>query len=161
MRKLLIYSLAGASLLLSGCSAMRQAGDVIPKSLERTPIMYVPDVQQGNVIEQGMINRLELGMSKSQVSYIMGTPMLIDLFHLQRWDYIYSMKRGKKTREQQRVALFFVDDRLERIEGDFKPGEADPVNDTKEAAVIPVPDNEGPGRGIFSSALNMMGLKDE
>ena len=123
--------------------------------------MYVPDIQQGNVIEQEMINRLKPGMSKNQVSYVMGTPMLIDVFHQDRWDFIYSLKKGKGKRTQKRTSLYFEDDRLVRIEGDFRPGVVDEAREAREAAIFEVPDNPGDRPGIFSRALNAVGLENE
>ena len=140
---------------------VEQVGDAVPAALERTPLMFKPDIQQGNVLDQGIVNRLKPGMSKSQVSYLMGSPMLVDLFHLDRWDYVYTMKRGKQDRTQQRMSLFFEDDRLVRIEGDLRPGAEESATELKEATVYDVPDNAGPGRGIFSRTLNAVGLEDE
>ena len=161
MRKLLTYCLTGATLLLAGCSTMEQVGDAVPAALENTPLMFKPDIQQGKVVDQGVINRLRPGMSKSQVNYLMGSPMLVDLFHLDRWDYVYTMKRGKQQRTQQRVTLYFEDDQLVRIEGDLRPGTEETATELQEAQVYDVPDNDGPGRGIFSRALNTVGLEGE
>ncbi len=83
------------------------------------PGVYRIDVQQGNVVEQQMLDRLEIGMERSKVRFIMGTPLLVDPFKQDRWDYVYSLRRGSGESIAQRVSLYFVDDRLARVEGDL------------------------------------------
>jgi outer membrane protein assembly factor BamE (lipoprotein component of BamABCDE complex) len=85
------------------------------------------DVNQGNVIEQSMLDQLRPGMSRRQVQFIMGTPMLADPFHDDRWDYVYSRQRGWEPRNMQRVTLIFQGDRLTRVEGNVEgsPDSAD------------------------------------
>ena len=58
------------------------------------PLLYKIDVQQGNVIEQEMLDKLQPGMDKGQVKFIMGTPVIVDPFHSERWEYIYSYQEG-------------------------------------------------------------------
>ncbi len=99
MQKILIIALYAASLTLSACS------------------IHKVDVQQGNVITQEMRDQIKEGMSKRQVGFILGTPLLADPFHRDRWDYIYSLQTGKKKPEHQRMTLFFEEDKLVRIEG--------------------------------------------
>ena len=93
---------------------------------------YKIDIRQGNFIEQATVDRLQLGMSKQQVVRLLGTPMVVDPFHLQRWDYIYTFyPRGNQNQGQRRhLSLFFEGDSLSRIEGDSEP------------PVEPVPDGE-------------------
>jgi outer membrane protein assembly factor BamE len=83
--------------------------------------VYVPDIQQGNVITQEMVNQLKVGMNRRQVQFILGTPLLTDPFHQDRWDYYYSLKRGKKYRAKRTLSLFFKGDELAEIRGDVKP----------------------------------------
>ena len=79
---------------------------------------YKMDVQQGNVVTQEMVARLERGMTRSQVRFTLGTPLVVDPFRADRWDYVYLyMKRGAVT-EQRRIVVVFKDDKLERVEGD-------------------------------------------
>ena len=85
------------------------------------PGIYRIDIQQGNVVEQQMLDRLEPGMERSKVRFIMGTPLLVDPFNQDRWDYVYSLRRGTGEETRQRVSLYFVDDRLARIDGDLAP----------------------------------------
>ena len=76
------------------------------------PGVYTLDIQQGNIIDQEMVDQLRPNMSKRQVLYIMGTPMLVDVFDKQRWDYIYSNQPGGDDRVQKRITLFFNGDKL-------------------------------------------------
>lgn len=83
------------------------------------PGVYRIDIQQGNVVEQQMLDRLEIGMERSKVRFIMGTPLLADPFNQDRWDYVYRLRRGSGEEVSQRVSLYFADDRLARVEGDL------------------------------------------
>ena len=82
--------------------------------------VYVPDVQQGNVITQGMVDQLKVGMNRRQVQFILGTPLIMDPFHQDRWDYYYSLKRGKKYRAKRTLSLFFKGDELTEIRGNVR-----------------------------------------
>lgn len=96
MRKLLI--LTAAVLLLGGCS------------------IYKLDVQQGNLIDEDVVAQLRPGMDRQQVVYLMGTPLLQDPFHADRWDYFYRLRNGEgDVVDRQRVTLHFNGDRLARI----------------------------------------------
>ena len=64
-----------------------------------------------------MLDRLEIGMERRKVRFIMGTPLLVDPFNEDRWDYVYSLRRGSGKEITQRVSLYFADDRLARVEG--------------------------------------------
>lgn len=89
--------------------------------MEDLPGLYKLDIQQGNRVSQDMINQLRPNMNKRQVLYIMGSPMLIDVFHKKRWDYLYSNQPGGEDREQSRISLFFEGDILVGVQGDFRP----------------------------------------
>jgi len=91
------------------------------------------DVNQGNVVEQAQIDQLQEGMTKRQVQFVMGTPLVVDPFHLQRWDYIYSIQEGYSPRVQRRVSLHFEGQRLARMEGDLEPEAAEPLEVAAEA----------------------------
>ncbi|MFQ5995507.1 MAG: outer membrane protein assembly factor BamE [Acidiferrobacterales bacterium] len=88
--------------------------------------VYNPEVQQGNVVTQEMIDQLKLGMTRRQVRFVMGTPLVVDPFHQDRWDYYFFRKRGKRAIEQRRISLFFEDDRLIEIRGDVRPKQGQP-----------------------------------
>lgn len=85
------------------------------------PGVYRIDVAQGNIVTQEMIDQLKPGMTKRQVRFIMGSPLVIDTFEPERWDYVHSMSEKGREREQQRVSLFFEKDVLVRISGDLAP----------------------------------------
>lgn len=84
--------------------------------------LYQIDIRQGNFMKQEMLDQLEWGMPAKKVRFIMGTPMIVDVFHKNRWDYVYSFQQGGKNERQQRhIALFFDDNnRLIKIKGDVK-----------------------------------------
>ena len=108
INQILLLLLCTASITLSGCGFI--------------PGVYKIDVQQGNVVTQDMVDQLRPGMTQRQVRFIMGTPLLQDTFHPDRWDYLYSMKSGRSDREQERISLNFEDNKLVGLSGDFVPG---------------------------------------
>ncbi|MBV2134926.1 outer membrane protein assembly factor BamE [Pseudomonas sp. MAP12] len=87
------------------------------------PGVYKIDIQQGNVITQDMIDQLRPGMTRRQVRFIMGNPLITDTFHANRWDYLYSLQPGGGERQQERISLLFnSNDQLSGLAGDFMPG---------------------------------------
>ena len=106
-------ALAGA-LLLGACSLM-------PGFLQPFRI----DIQQGNFVSQEMVSQLKLGMTREQVRAVLGTPLLTDIFHAERWDYIYLFDRAGKPREQRHLSVFFEDGQLARLGGDVVAAPAD------------------------------------
>lgn len=109
-------------LALSACSNVKMP-DVASAI---TP--YRIDIRQGNYITQEMVAQLKPGMTRDQVRFILGTPLVADIFHAERWDYIYSFKPGRGEVQLRRFAVFFVDDKLARVAGDVvgaEPGEAE------------------------------------
>ena len=82
---------------------------------------YKMDVQQGNVVTQEMISKIQPGMTRNQVRFALGTPLLVDPFRTDRWDYVYQYHKGGVMTEQRRIAVIFKDDKLLRIEGDVVP----------------------------------------
>lgn len=85
---------------------------------------YRMDIQQGNVVTSKMMLQLRPGMTKSQVRFIMGTPLIQDSFHANRWDYFYQMRKDGKIIEQRRVILEFENEALKRVRGDVIPAGA-------------------------------------
>ena len=96
--------------------------------------LYKIDVQQGNVVTQEMLDKLQPNMLAKKVHYIMGTPLIVDAFHQQqRWDYMYSFEKEGKERQQRRISLFFKENRLAGVEGDVKIGQSTlPTQPTQE-----------------------------
>ncbi|MGJ8619964.1 MAG: outer membrane protein assembly factor BamE domain-containing protein [Methylophilaceae bacterium] len=82
---------------------------------------YKMDIQQGNVVTSEMLLKLRPGMTKSQVQFIMGTPLLVDSFHSNRWDYFYQLRKQGDIVNQRRVILDFEEDLLVRVRGDVVP----------------------------------------
>ncbi len=158
MQKLFISGLCVASLYISGCSTLTDLGEAVPDALGNTPLMYKPEVQQGNVVTQEMVDKLQPGMTRRQVSYILGTPLLVDTFHQDRWDYIYTRERGGGTDNKKRISLFFEDDVLTRVEGDYRPvPKEDPLAEGEET-VFSVPDYSKKDKGFFTRSLEAMGI---
>lgn len=150
MKSLLIYSLSLVILTLSACSK------------DKIPGVYRIDIQQGNQVTQEMLSKLEPGMTKSQVSFVMGTPMLIDVFHPNRWDYIYSFHPGNGSREQRRITLYFDEaETLDYIDGNTQI--VDNIQLTEEQrtdtnVVVPLNEKE---TGFFNSIFNVFGLGED
>ncbi len=92
-----------AFMLLTGCSLLPH-------------ILYKIDVQQGNVVTDEMLEKLKPGMTKSQVLFVMGSPLIVDAFRDNRWDYIYLLREKGDLVEQKRLTLFFEGDMLINIE---------------------------------------------
>ncbi|MDX1811918.1 MAG: outer membrane protein assembly factor BamE [Gammaproteobacteria bacterium] len=76
------------------------------------------DIQQGNIIKPEQIEQLKTGLTKRQVRFIMGTPLIQDPFHADRWDYVFSLEPGnlRKVTEYQRITVFFKDDKLVNVD---------------------------------------------
>ena len=98
---------------------------------------YRMDVQQGNVVNSKMMAQLRPGMTKSQVRFILGTPLIQDSFHKDRWDYFYQMRKGGAVVEQRRVILDFENDVLKGVRGDVIPATPDTEAKDKDATVAP------------------------
>ena len=110
---------------------------------------YKMDVQQGNVVTQDMVSKLKPGMTRSQVRFALGTPLVVDPFRTDRWDYVYLYEKGGTVKEHRHIAAIFQDDKLVRIEGDVVP--ASPGGATeggvkidKPAATPPKPETTAP-----------------
>ncbi len=79
---------------------------------------YTIEIQQGNYVSQEMVSQLKPGMSKEQVRFVMGTPLVTDIFHADRWDYVYYLKVPGGKPQERKLAAFFKDGKLVRVEGD-------------------------------------------
>ena len=106
---LLFFIVLLGALTVSGCASV-------------TPTFYKLDVRQGNYLDSELIGRLQVGMSKRQVQFLLGTPLIADPFHQTRWDYLYSFRpEGGDETEKYHVSLYFEGDTLARITGDYPP----------------------------------------
>ncbi|MEI7429646.1 MAG: outer membrane protein assembly factor BamE [Betaproteobacteria bacterium] len=130
---------------------------------------YKIDIQQGNVLTQEMVSQLRPGLTKDQVRFILGTPVLMDMFHANRWDYVYRLRKGNSSEVEMRKfsTLFDAEGKLVRVIGDVAAAQAAdasvaPESRTREidlgsiapGAVAP-PLEE---RGFFGSILEKVGL---
>ncbi len=103
---------------LAGCSS-------VPRIINE----YKIDVQQGNILTQDMVSQLKPGLTKDQVRFILGTPVLMDMFHGNRWDYVYRFQKGSTGDVEMRKFSTFFDasDRLVRVAGDVAAAQASDV----------------------------------
>lgn len=83
---------------------------------------YKIDIQQGNYVTQDMIAKLRPGMSRGQVRFALGTPLIVDPFRTDRWDYVYNLYKEGVLTEQRMVTVIFKGDVLDHIEGDVAAG---------------------------------------
>lgn len=81
------------------------------------------DIQQGNYVDQAMVAKLKSEMTRSQVRFIMGTPLIADIFHPNRWDYVYLTGKANDVHARHKVTVVFDGDKLVRVEGDIAPAE--------------------------------------
>ncbi len=116
MLRIYILTLAIAVLGSVGCSS--------DSKIFGFPGVYKINIQQGNVITQDMVDELRPGMTRRQVQYVMGTPLVADTFSPERWDYMYSVLAGSGKRSQKRLTIYFNDGLLSHFEGDFIPSDA-------------------------------------
>ncbi|HEX2566691.1 MAG TPA: outer membrane protein assembly factor BamE [Burkholderiales bacterium] len=111
MNRAACLCLASAA-LLSACSYMPRIPGVTP---------YRIDIQQGNYVSQEMVSQLKPGMTKEQVQATLGTPLLTDVFHADRWDYIYTLDAADGRKEQRKLTAYFKEGKLTRVDGDVVP----------------------------------------
>jgi outer membrane protein assembly factor BamE len=117
------------------------------------PGVYRLNVQQGNVLEQHMLDRLRADMDKNQVEFILGTPAFVDPFHTNQWEYFYSYAIEGDNRKQRHLRLHFIDEKLFYIEGDVVVTDRDLTDLVRQSRTVDVP--EGRRReGIFKRAFN-------
>ncbi len=116
-------------LLLAGCSS-------VPS------LLYKIDIQQGNVITHEMLEKIKPGMTRAQVRFVLGSPVISDAFHGNRWDYVYRLEQEGRLIEQHRITAFFEDDRLTHTEGRLRPSLA--TSPSKTAVAKPVEERPKP-----------------
>jgi outer membrane protein assembly factor BamE len=141
-RTVITYCLA---LFLAGCSL-----DWLPG--------YRLDIHQGNVVSQEMVDQLRPGMTKRQVAFIMGAPLLTDPFHDDRWDYVYSNQPGGEPRVEKNISLIFENDELVGLQGDFRPGNLPSIEMTRDTTVnIPKIERE---KTLWQKITSLFGADD-
>lgn len=112
-----VFGLIIVSSLVGGCT------------LDSLPFVYKPDIQQGTILTQEMVDQLRLGMTRRQVQFVLGSPPLVDPFKTDRWDYIQAVKPGGDDFKSKRVTVFFDNDRLVAVEGDLLPQHLSPAEE--------------------------------
>lgn len=132
---------------------------------------YKIDIQQGNVLSQEMISQLKPGQTRDQVRFLLGTPMIVDVFHEQRWDYVYQFRSGQTGKVESRkfVVFFDAEGYLERVSGDVAVADVSeltaPATNSRlvdlgslstEASDKPLPPREEPG--FFRRFMDMLGF---
>lgn len=85
------------------------------------------DIQQGNYVTEDLVARLKEGMSKSEVRQVLGTPLLSDAFHADRWDYYFSQAKGGKPQDRKLFSVFFKEDKVVSFTGQVHPPAPPPV----------------------------------
>jgi len=113
---------------LAGCSNTPQITNYLSP--------YRIDVRQGNFVSQEMVAQLKPGLSRDQVRFILGSPLVADMFHADRWDYVYRFQSGRGEVEQRRLAVFFQDNKLTRVAGDVVAEDSSKAAAPKPAAQI-------------------------
>jgi outer membrane protein assembly factor BamE len=108
---------AGLTVLLAGCGSFH---DVVPSFL--TP--YRPDVQQGNIVTSEMAENVHPGLTRDQVRFILGTPLLVSVFHQDRWDYVYYLRRNDGETQKRRLTVTFASSKVDSVSHDNLPPEA-------------------------------------
>ncbi|MBV2261978.1 MAG: outer membrane protein assembly factor BamE [Thauera sp.] len=127
----LLAALIASSGLLAGCSFDSVVGLVDP---------YRIDIRQGNYVDQEMVAQLRRGMTRDQVRYVLGSPLVVDMFRKDRWDYVYRFRPGSGDAQQRVISLFFAGDVLDRIEGDVAAASGAPATAAQERSrVVEIP----------------------
>jgi len=140
-----------AALSLPGCKSVE-----VPKIPGVTPYRMV--IQQGNFISQEMVAQLKPGMTREQVRFVLGTPLVSDIFHADRWDYVFFRELADGRKEQRNLSVVFEKDKLARVLGDLMPAQGaapqatgfeplakpEPKPAAKPAAEAPKPVAEAP-----------------
>lgn len=126
----LLFSLLAPLILAAGCARTPMAVPEIVKPYRIT-------IQQGNYVTREMVQQLKPGMTREQVRYILGTPLLTDIFHADRWDYVFYLDAPGGKREQRNFSVMFEDGKLTRVLGDLLPSE--PAQEAPKPAAKPEP----------------------
>lgn len=147
MRLPLVSSLLVAAVLAGACSAYDSTSRKVADAI--TP--YRINIVQGNFVSREAASQLREGMTRDQVRFLLGTPLLTDVFHGNRWDYVFSFRRGSTpVVQQRRYTVFFDGDKLVKFGGDELPSEYELIAeiDGMKAALR----NQTPGKIVTSSS---------
>lgn len=149
---------------LAGCGSNKAT----PNSLRAAPglpslAVYRVDVYQGNVVTPDMLAALQPGMTRDRVRQVLGTPMVTDPFHPERWDYVYSERHGYNLREQRQITLYFAGEQLDYIAGDVVPTPGSRYRQLLAAntrTTINVPPSPPAAKGLFQRIGRRIGVLD-
>ena len=119
-RRLALVAAVSALSALSACSSLKASS---PETLFGLLEPYKVDVVQGNVVTQEVMSQIQPGLGRMQVKEILGTPLLTDPFHADRWDYVFSIHRQGVVDQQRRITIFFKNDVVERFDTQPLPSE--------------------------------------
>jgi outer membrane protein assembly factor BamE len=108
------------------------------------------DIQQGNVVTKDMLEKLQPGMTRNQVRFVLGTPLLVDPFRNDRWDYVYVMNRKGERVEQRQLKVFFQDDKMLRYEGDTVTDAQVAQEQSAQTQTTPAAEKPADTRGFFA-----------
>lgn len=127
----LLVLAVGTAALLAGCETTSSWGSSISSGFSSVTSWaptflkpYRPDVHQGNIITKEMVDQLRIGMTREQVRFMLGTPLMTSEFHKERIDYIYYLNPRNGAVQNRRVTLYFKNNRLDRFTSDEMPSEA-------------------------------------
>jgi outer membrane protein assembly factor BamE len=125
-----MLALLAAGALLAGCQSLSNVTTTMATGISSVtgwaPTFlgpYRPDVHQGNIVTQEMVDQLRQGMTREQVRFMLGTPLLTSEFHKDRWDYPYYLNPLKGQVQSRRLTIFFKDNRVDRFVSDEMPSE--------------------------------------
>lgn len=141
-----------AAALAGGCGSFDRMSQGIAGSI--TP--YKVEVVQGNFVSREQVSALKPGMSRQQVRDILGTPLLTDAFHADRWDYVFTLRRQGVPPQARKLTAYFKGEQFDRVEGDEMPSEAEFVaslDNRRKDAKVPVLQASEEDLKKFSSAL--------
>ena len=132
IHRFLLIGATLTALALSGCSGLDSG---MAKKVSTVVSPYRMDIVQGNVVTREQVAYLKPGMPRALVRDVLGTSLLVSVFHAQRWDYVFTLERQGAEPQTRRVTIFFKDDVLERVESDELPSEADFVATLKSKTI--------------------------
>ena len=129
------------ALALAACAALGACSsiDTSTRNFVGSLAPYKMEVVQGNFISKEQVEALKPGMAREQVKDILGTSLLQDVFHADRWDYVFTMRRQRVEPQNFRLTVFFKGDALERFEGDEMPSETEFVQRISRERKVKVP----------------------
>jgi outer membrane protein assembly factor BamE len=149
MKKRLILIITCFSLLLlNACS------------LTDWRLIHRIDIQQGNVISQDALNQLKPGMTRRQVQFVIGSPMIADVFHQDRWDFVYRLETGTGEVSTEQLTVFFEDDTLTRISGTMRPQETAETAPATQQVTLVVPPEERVPPGLLNRFWHWITFRD-